>query len=165
MSTGPVGPAAVPSTVLDLTGLPTAVRTRALRWQALAAGGLAVSGGCHLLLGLPLGDVASVGRVVVGAVVVVLALLWLVRLRGARLVLEPEGVRAHDGFRPGALWPWADVIEVRPPTPTSPHAVLLLDEPGPGGHVDLLGVRPEVARELQRRLEAAQGRPGSGRSR
>lgn len=158
------GPAA-PSTVLDLRGLPTAVRTRTLRWQALAAGGLAVSGVSHLLLGLPPDGAASGGRVALGTVVVALALRWLVRLRGARLVLEPEGIRAHDGLRPGALRPWADVVAVRPPTPTSPHAVLLLDEPGPGAHVDLLGVRPEVARELQRRLEVARGRSGSAGSR
>ncbi len=165
MSAGPVGPAAAPSAVLDLTGLPVVLRTRARRWQLLGAGGLAVGGALDLVRDLPPDGGWAVVGAVVGAVVLVTGLAVLVLAGRARLVLEPEGVRAHDGLRPGALRPWADVVAVRPPTPTSPHAVLLLDEPGPAGHVDLLGVRPEVARELQRRLEAARGRSAGGTSR
>jgi len=158
VSTGPVGPAATPSSVLDLTGLPVVLRTRAQRWQLLGAGGLVVGGGLNLVGHLPPDGGWAVVGALVGAVVLVTGLAVLVLARRARLLLEPEGVRAHDGLRPGALRPWADVIAVRPPSPTSPYAVLLLDEPGPGGHVDLLGVRPEVARELQRRLTTARGR-------
>ncbi|ROP45892.1 hypothetical protein [Pseudokineococcus lusitanus] len=165
MSAGPVGPAAAPSTLLDLTGLPTAVRTRAQRWQVIGAGGLTIGGALGLVRDLPADDGGAVLRASLDVVVLVAGLALTVLARRARLVLETGGVRTHDGLRPGALTPWSDVVAVQPPTPTSPHAVLILDEPGPGGHVDLLGVRPEVARELQRRLEAARERSDGGVSR
>jgi hypothetical protein len=158
VTAGAGGPAAAPSTVLDLTGLPVVLRTRAQRWQVVGAGGLAVGGSLNLVRDLPPDGGWAVVSALVGAVVLVIGLAGLVMAGRARLVLEPEGVRTHDGLRLGALRPWTGVVAVRPPTPTSPHAVLLLDEPGPDGHVDLLGVRPQVARELQRRLTAARGR-------